>query len=168
MKAQLASDAGVKTFEQMIAPTRHRSRATTSSDAVALWVAWLQGKLAMIYSWPPSGRITANTRRATRRSISCRSSTIAGKVGYAVVPGNPEHARGVRQVARRRFGESRRPPISLCSGRPARRCRSRASCCPIALRDPYRLSHFKSPLYRQLWPGAKEYLVNLNNAANWR
>ncbi len=37
---------------------------------------------------------------------------------------------------------------------------------PFALRDPYRLSHYKSPLYRSLWPGAKDYLVNLSNSAN--
>ena len=37
---------------------------------------------------------------------------------------------------------------------------------PFALRDPYRLSHFTSPLYRELWPNAKEYLIGLNNAAN--
>ena len=37
---------------------------------------------------------------------------------------------------------------------------------PYALRDPYRLSHFTSPLYRSLWPDAKDYLIGLNNAAN--
>ena len=30
---------------------------------------------------------------------------------------------------------------------------------PYALRDPYRLSHFKSPLYQALWPDAKQYLM---------
>src|SRR5438445_6307041 len=47
------------------------------------------------------------------------------------------------------------PPVSLA------RC-----MLPYALRDPYRLSHYKSDLYRSLWPTAKEYLVNLNNSAN--
>ena len=37
---------------------------------------------------------------------------------------------------------------------------------PYALRDPYRLSHFTSDLYAQLWPDAKAYLINLNNSAN--
>ena len=37
---------------------------------------------------------------------------------------------------------------------------------PYALRDPYRLSHFTSELYAQLWPDAKAYLINLNNSAN--
>ena len=29
---------------------------------------------------------------------------------------------------------------------------------PYALRDPYRLSHYRSPLYQALWPDAKAYL----------
>ena len=37
---------------------------------------------------------------------------------------------------------------------------------PYTLRDPYRLSHYTSPLYRALWPNAKDYLISLNNAAN--
>jgi multiple sugar transport system substrate-binding protein len=37
---------------------------------------------------------------------------------------------------------------------------------PYALRDPYRISHFKSELYGQLFPTANEYLANLNASAN--
>ena len=37
---------------------------------------------------------------------------------------------------------------------------------PFALRDPYRMSHYTSPLYRALWPNAKDYLINLSNSAN--
>jgi multiple sugar transport system substrate-binding protein len=38
---------------------------------------------------------------------------------------------------------------------------------PYTLRDPYRISHYKSPAYRKLWPGAKDYLIALSNAANF-
>jgi len=37
---------------------------------------------------------------------------------------------------------------------------------PYTLRDPYRLSTYKSPEYRALWPSAKDYLVTLNECAN--
>jgi multiple sugar transport system substrate-binding protein len=37
---------------------------------------------------------------------------------------------------------------------------------PYALRDPYRISHFKSELYAELFPSANEYLANLNDSAN--
>src|SRR5260370_38243685 len=34
------------------------------------------------------------------------------------------------------------------------------------LRAPYRLSPYTSPLYRSLWPEAKDYLITLSNSAN--
>ena len=37
---------------------------------------------------------------------------------------------------------------------------------PYSLRDPYRISHFKSKKYGSLWPAAPQYLKGLNNAAN--
>jgi multiple sugar transport system substrate-binding protein len=60
MKAQLASPAGVKTFENMIAANAASIPGNNELDAVSLWAAFLPGKVAMIYSWPPSGRLAAN------------------------------------------------------------------------------------------------------------
>ena len=37
---------------------------------------------------------------------------------------------------------------------------------PYTLRDPYRLSTYKSEEYRALWPAAKDYLINLCECAN--
>jgi multiple sugar transport system substrate-binding protein len=37
---------------------------------------------------------------------------------------------------------------------------------PYTLRDPYRMSTYKSDQYRALWPAAKDYLSNLCEAAN--
>ena len=38
---------------------------------------------------------------------------------------------------------------------------------PYTLRDPYRMSTYNSPLYRALWPSAKDYLITLCDAANF-
>jgi multiple sugar transport system substrate-binding protein len=37
---------------------------------------------------------------------------------------------------------------------------------PYTLRDPYRMSHYRSPAYRKLWKSAAEYLETLCEAAN--
>ena len=37
---------------------------------------------------------------------------------------------------------------------------------PYTLRDPYRISHYKSKQFRSRWPAASEYLKALNDAAN--
>ncbi len=166
MKAQLDSEAGVKTFEQMIAANSASIPGNNEMDAVAVWVAWLQGKVAMIFSWPPSGRISAGYSQTDKAINFVPQSTIADKVGYAVMPGkNGEHASGYVKALTADSPNAEAgylfmqwatcPPISLAR-----------VMLPYALRDPYRLSHFTSPLYRALWPNAKDYLIGLSNAAN--
>ena len=149
----------------MLAANKASIPGNNELDAVSLWAAWLQGKVAMIYSWPPTGRMTAGYSQSDKAINFIPQSTIADKVGYAVVPGNPEHATGYNKAlaadsanldAAYLFMQwAVSPPVSL----------SRVML-PYALRDPYRLSHFKSELYAGLFPTAKDYLRNLNDSAN--
>ncbi|RWO87359.1 extracellular solute-binding protein [Mesorhizobium sp.] len=165
MKAGLVSDAGVKTLQNMIAANAASIPGNNELDAVSLWAAFLTGKVAMIYSWPPSGRMAANYSQSATAINFIPQSQIAGKVGYAVVPGNPEHATGYNKALSADSANPEAaylfmqwacsPPVSLA------RC-----MLPYALRDPYRISHFKSELYGALFPSAKEYLSNLSNSAN--
>jgi len=165
MKSGVASDAGVKTLENMIAANNASMPGNNELDAVSLWAAFLTGKVAMIYSWPPTGRMSAGYSQTATAINFIPQSEIAGKVGYAVVPGNPEHATGFSKALTADSANPdaaylfmqwiTSPPVSLAR-----------VMLPYALRDPYRLSHFKSDLYAQLWPDAKDYLINLNNSAN--
>ncbi len=166
MKAALDSEAGITTLEQMIAANTASIPGNNEMDAVAVWTAWLQGKVAMIFSWPPSGRLSAGYSQSDKAINFVPQSTIADKVGYALMPGkNGEHASGYvkaltadspnAEAAYLFMQWTTCPPISLAR-----------TMVPYALRDPYRLSHFSSPLYRALWPNAKDYLIGLNNAAN--
>src|SRR4026209_144953 len=86
-KPHLASDAGIKTLQNMIAANKASIPGNNELDAVSVWVAWLQGKVAMIYSWPPTGRMTANYSQSDKAISFVPQSTIAGKEGYAIVPG---------------------------------------------------------------------------------
>jgi len=165
MKAQLDSAAGIKTFQNMLAANKASIPGNNELDAVSVWVAWLQGKVAMIYSWPPTGRMSANYSQSAKAINFVPQSAIAGKVGYALVPGNPELAVGYNKAlaadsanpeAAYLFMQwATSPPVSLA------RC-----MLPYSLRDPYRLSHYNSSLYQSLWPDAKAYLANLANSAN--
>jgi len=166
MQAQLVSPAGIKTLEQMVAANKASIPGNNDMDAVAAWVAWLQGKVAMLYSWPPTGRMTENYSQRAKAINFVPQSVVAGKAGYAVMPGgNPEQASGyVKALAAGSNNEeaaylfmqwTTSPEVSLVR-----------VMLPYTLRDPYRLSHYTSPLYRALWPNAKDYLVNLSNSAN--
>jgi multiple sugar transport system substrate-binding protein len=166
MQALLDSDAGITTFKQMIAANKASVPGNNDMDAVAAWVAWLQGKTAMLFSWPPTGRMSENYAQRDKAINFVPQSTVVGKVGYAVMPGgNPEQASGyVKSLAADSSNEeaaylfmqwATSPAVSLAR-----------VTAPFALRDPYRMSHFTSPLYRALWPNAKDYLINLSNSAN--
>ena len=165
MKAALATPEGVQTLESMKASNAASIPGNNELDAVSLWAAFLTGKVAMIYSWPPTGRMTAGYSQTATAINFIPQSQVAGKVGYSVVPGNPEQAAGFSKAlsadsanpdaAYLMMQWMTSPPVSLA------RC-----MLPYALRDPYRLSHFTSELYGELWPDAKDYLRNLNNSAN--
>jgi multiple sugar transport system substrate-binding protein len=166
MKAKLDSPAGLATLRQMIAQNKASVPGNNDLDAVAQWVAWLQGKVAMIYSWPPTGRMSENYSQRAKAINFVPQSQIVGKVGYAVMPGHaPEMASGYVKslTAGSKNAEAAylfmqwvtSPPVSLVR-----------VMLPYTLRDPYRLSHYKSALYRSLWPAAKDYLVNLSTSAN--
>ncbi|MBV8573767.1 MAG: extracellular solute-binding protein, partial [Acetobacteraceae bacterium] len=165
MRAQLATPAGVTTLRQMVAANKASIPGNDDLDAVAAWVAWLQGKVAMLYSWPPTGRMSENySQRATAVNFVPRSDVV-GKVGYAVLPGNGEMASGyVKALAADSDHPEAAylfmqwvtsPPVSLVR-----------VMLPYTLRDPYRLSHYTSPQYRDLWPAAKDYLITLSDASN--
>ncbi|MDE3175147.1 MAG: extracellular solute-binding protein [Pseudomonadota bacterium] len=166
MKAQLAGPAGVATLDQMIAQNVASLPGNNDLDAVAQWAAWLQGKVAMIFSWPPTGRISSNYAQRDKAINFIPQSSIADKVGYAVMPGgNGEMASGyVRALAAGSNNEEAAylfmqwvtaPPLSLVR-----------TMLPYTLRDPYRMSTYKSAEYRALWPTAKDYLSNLAECSN--
>jgi len=166
MKSQIATPAGVTTLKQMVAANKASIPGNDELDAVAQWVAWLQGKVAMIYSWPPTGRMSENYSQRDKAVNFVPQSSIAGKVGYATMPGkNGEIASGYvkslatgspnREAAYLFMQWVNSPPVSLVR-----------VMLPYTLRDPFRISHYNSPIYRSLWPAAKDYLIGLGRATN--
>ncbi len=166
MKATINSPQGVKTLKQMIDQNKASIPGVEQMDAVSEWVAWVQGKLAMIFSWPPTGRLSENYSQRSKAFTFIPHSKIAGKVGYALIPtGHGEMASGyVKAVT----SDSKNPEAAyllmqwMCSPTIS----TQRVMLPYALRDPYRISHYTSPKYRALWRHARQYLVNLANAAN--
>jgi multiple sugar transport system substrate-binding protein len=164
--ALIAGPEGQKTMAQMIEQNRASIPGNNDLDAVAAWVAWLQGKVAMLFSWPPTGRMTENYSQSAKAINFVPQSVIVGKAGYAPVPGgNGEHATGYakciaagspNEEAAYLFTQwTTSPPLSLVR-----------VMLPYALRDPYRIAHYTSPLYQALWPNAKDYLYNLCECSN--
>jgi multiple sugar transport system substrate-binding protein len=166
MRATINSEAGVRTVQQMQAVNRASIPGVEELDAVGQWTAWLQGRLAMIFSWPPTGRLSENYAQRDESFSFVPASQVEGNVGYAIMPGrHGQHAAGFVkcisadseniEAAYLTMQWMTSPSISL-----------QRVMLPYALRDPYRISHFQSEEYRNLWPNAGEYLDTLNEAAN--
>ena len=166
MKAEINNAIGVKTMRQILLQNRASPPGIAKLDFVSGWGLWLQGKTAMIMAWPPTGRISENYSQRDKAFSFLPKSKIVGKVGYARVPGrNGEHAGSFikavmatskNQEAAYLFNQwANSPSVSL-----------QRVMLPYTLRDPYRLSHYRSTRYRSLWKGADEYLRTLAEAAN--
>jgi multiple sugar transport system substrate-binding protein len=166
MKAEISNAIGVKTLTQILAQNKASPPGVEKLDFVSGWGLWLQGKTAMIMAWPPTGRISENYSQRDKAFSFLPKSKIVGKVGYARVPGaNGEHAGSFikavmatskNQEAAYLFNQwANSPSISL-----------QRVMLPYTLRDPYRMSHYRSPAYRKLWKSAAEYLETLCEAAN--
>jgi multiple sugar transport system substrate-binding protein len=167
MKAQINNATGVKAMKSIMGELKASEPGINKLDFVSSWVLWLQGKTAMIYAWPPTGRISENYAQRNKAFAFLPKSKIVGKVGYALMPNrNGEHAGSFVQCV---SADSKNkeaaflynlwitsPSVSL-----------QIVMLPYTLRDPYRISHYRSKKYRSLWPGAKDYLIALAEAANY-
>jgi multiple sugar transport system substrate-binding protein len=166
MKAQINGPAGVRAMNVILKELASSPPGNEKFDFLTMWTTWLQGKTAMIYTWPPTGRISENYAQRDKAFSFLPKSKIVGKVAYATVPGRNGW---LNAVVRSVSADSKNldaaylftqwntsPSISL-----------QRVMLPYSLRDPYRLSHYRSPKYGSLWPTAKEYLRGLCDAANY-
>ena len=145
MKALINNPIGVKTMQQILALTSAQPPGVNKLDAVSAWVTWLQGKSAMIYSWPPTGRMSENYSQRDKAFSFLPKSKIVGKVGYAVIPGkNGEHAGSyVKCVS----ADSKNAELAylIAQWMTSPSVSLQRVMLPYTLRDPYRISHYKSP-----------------------
>jgi multiple sugar transport system substrate-binding protein len=165
MKAQINNPTGVRAMEIILKELEASPPGSEKFDFLTMWTTWLQGKTAMIYTWPPTGRISENYAQRDKAFSFLPKSKIVGKVGYAPVPTGHGWINGVVRCvsadskhidAAYLFAQwNTSPSVSL-----------QRVMLPYSLRDPYRLSHYRSKEYASLWPSAKEYLKGLCEAAN--
>jgi multiple sugar transport system substrate-binding protein len=167
MKAQINNAIGVKTMNQILAQNKASPPGVEKLAFVDGWVQWLNGKTAMMMAWAPTGRISENYAQRDKAFSFLPKSKIVGKVGYSIVPGrNGEHAGAFLKVvaadsknqeAAYLFAQwATSPSVSL-----------QRVQLPYTLRDPYRVSHYRSRQFWKAWPAAKEYLSQLCEGANF-
>ena len=74
---------------------QRRATGVLEHDPVTVLNAWLGGTVGMMFWWPPPGRWSAGLVAGQEGFDFVAESTVADKVGYAVMPqGHGAHASG--------------------------------------------------------------------------
>jgi multiple sugar transport system substrate-binding protein len=167
MKALINNAIGVKTMNQILAQNKASSPGIEKLDFVSGWVQWLEGKTAMMMAWPPTGRISENYAQADKAFAFLRKSNIVGKVGYSTVPGQNGEMAGAFVASVMATGKQQELAYLFTQWKTSPSISLQRVQLPYTLRDPYRISHYKSRQFWRRWPAAREYLAKLNEGANY-
>jgi len=165
MEPEINNAIGVRTLTEMVEQNKVMPPGIETWDFMDVLSAWLSGKVAMIITWPPIGRWSEGYGTYTKQLAWVPKTEVAGNVGYGPMPlGRSTHAGcfslGVNSGSKNKeaaylFAQwARSPGISL-----------QTVMLPFALCDPWRISHFEAPLYRNAWGNAGEYLDTLRESA---
>ena len=165
MAAEINGPAGVKAMNVILKELKASPPGSEKFDFLTMWTTWLQGKTAMLYTWPPTGRISENYAQRDKAFSFLPKSKIVGKVGYAVVPGKNGWIQRRRQVRLGGFGEPGRG-VPLHAVEHESVCVPAAGHAPLLATGSVPLSHYKSKKTARSGRRRAEYLKGLNNAAN--
>jgi multiple sugar transport system substrate-binding protein len=167
MKAQINNSIGVKTMNGILEEIKASPPGIEKLDFVSSWVLWLNGKTAMMYAWPPTGRISQNYAQRDKAFAFLPKSKIVGKVGYSLMPQqNGEHA-GAFVKYTSADSKNKEAAYLFTQWATSPSISTQRVQLPYTLRDPYRLSHYRSRQFWTRWPTAKQYLSALCQAANY-
>jgi multiple sugar transport system substrate-binding protein len=126
--------------------------------------AFLDGQVAMIELWPPIARWSEGYGTDTEQLAWVPKSKIAGKVGYALPPGGFTEMAGGFTLSISSDSKHKEAAYLFIQWLTSKKISLERVQLPYALRDPYRLSHYNSLTYRELWPTASDYLKLLSEA----
>ena len=165
MTPGINSEPGVQTLTELVDTTQYMPPGANTWDFIAVLSAWMDGKVAMIVTWPPIGRWSEGVGLMTKQLSWVPPTKVAGKVGYAPEPGGRPLLAGGFNLAVSADSKNKEAAYLFIQWMNSPEISLQRVMLPFALRDPFRKSHFASPLYQSLWAGAPEYLKALEEGA---
>ncbi|PWH20883.1 MAG: ABC transporter substrate-binding protein [Ardenticatenia bacterium] len=165
MKATINSEIGVQLLTDMVKQNKVMPPGVEKWGFMEVLSAWMDGKVAMIVTWPPIGRWSAGYGDTAKQLAWVPASKVVGKVGYMPQPGGRPTLAGGFNMCISASSNNKEAAYLFIQWMTSPDISLQRVMLPFALRDPYRLSHFNSPLYRSAWPEAGEYLDTLKKAA---
>lgn len=161
MKPAINEPAGVKTLQQMIGQNKAMPPGAVTWGYMQQFSAWLAGKLAMTITWPPVARQSEEYGAHSKLMEWVPESKVVGKVGYALEPGRFSSITSGHMLAITSNSPHKEAAYLFMQWLNSPDISLQVTTLPFALRDPFRVSHIESPLYRNLWDNADEYLDTL-------
>jgi len=156
------SEAGVKSLTAFVNQRRYMPPGVDAWGFTEAAASFMDGSVALHYTWPGVGRWAQNIGTDIEAMNWVPKSKVAGKVGYAVPPGGtPELAVGwIVSVASK--GDNKEAAYLFAQWANSKEASLAKTSLGYSIRDPFRVSHYSDPGFRNLWPNAGEYLDALN------
>lgn len=158
MKATINNDIGVATLTDMVDQLANMPPGAAQWGPVEVLNSWLAGDLALMIWWPPPGRWSEGYGLDLEEFSWVPPTKVKGLVGYATTPsGHPELAAGFT-LSVSAESKNKEAAYLFCQWMNSKEISLQRVTLPYALRDPFRISHYESAEYRNLWPSAGAYL----------
>ncbi len=164
MQAAINSEAGLKTLQQMIDRQASMPPGAESWSFMDVLGSFIYGRLAMVEFWPPLGRWAEGYGKDSEHLSWVPKSLVAGKVGYAPTPGGSHALAAGFGLSISQTSHNKEAAYLFIQWLTSKEISLNRVQIPYSLRDPYRISHFNSQSYQDLWPNADEYLSTLHKS----
>jgi multiple sugar transport system substrate-binding protein len=174
MEPQINGTIGVQTMQQLMKELEYGPPGMEQYGVGEQWSAAVTGKIAMWYSWPPSGRFPEAASGLANYPTWLPMTEVAGKIKYALLPG-PFEGEGPPAAGMMGNGfwclsadtKNREATWAFMMWYHSPEIALATSKFANSLQDPYRFSQFDDPGYRSLWPNAGMYLDTLREAGKY-
>ncbi|MBL8153385.1 MAG: extracellular solute-binding protein [Anaerolineae bacterium] len=164
MRAQVNGEVGLQTMQLLRESLDYGPTGQQEWSFIEVFSGFVDGKIAMAISWPPVGRWAQGVGTDESALSWVPPTKIAGMIGYAEQPGGGELASGMA-LGIAAASDNKEAAYLFSQWLNSQSVSLERVISPIALRDPFRTSHFSAELYRDRWSNAGEYLDVLKAAA---
>jgi multiple sugar transport system substrate-binding protein len=174
MKPTINGEIGRKTMEQLVKELEFGPPGMEDWGTGVLWSAFVDGTVAMQFSWPPSGRFAEAASGLANYPTWLPPTKVAGKIKYSLLPG-PFTGDGPPADGMMGNGfwslssdtKNREAAFAFMMWMNSAEMALKTSLFPNSLMDPYRISQFNAPEYKAAWPNAPLYLDTLREAGKY-
>jgi multiple sugar transport system substrate-binding protein len=165
MKPLINSEIGVQTLKEMVQQNEVMPPGVIKWGFMEALAAWLDGKVAMLITWPPIGRWSEGYGVRTKQLSWVPPSKVVGQVGYAPMPNGRSTLAAGFSVGVASQSKNKELAYLFAQWLTSPETSLKLVMLPFTLVDPFRLSHYQSVIYRNAWDNAGEYLDTLYEAA---